>query len=330
MILITGATGMVGAHLLAKVLGKNQRVRVIYRSDAKKRAVLSSEILRDCEHKLLNVDWVQADIRDVTALESAFDGITSVYHCAGLISFNPKHYKELRTINIDGTANVVNLCIAHGVEKLCYVSSIATLGEPKTNGIVDEGCFWNPDEDHNIYAITKYGAEMEVWRASQEGVPVVVVNPGVIFGGYVPSKSMDVFDKVNADFSLYTDGGSGFVAVEDVVKAMIFLMNSEIENERFVLVSESLKYQTMLSLVAKSLEKRGPKTRITKPMLKLVQYADAIYSLFNGGSRTVDKHTVKSLTEMSYYDNSKMKSLGFEFEPVASAIQRYAVLYKKK
>lgn len=329
MILITGATGMVGAHLLVALLKEHKAVRAIYRTEAKVQQLAQSSLFKGQEALFKNIEWVQADITDVPSLESAFEGITEVYHCAGFISFNPKDYHALRAINIEGTANIVNFSIAHKIEKLCYVSSVATLGAPDKEGLVTEKCFWNPDEDHHVYGITKYGAEMEVWRASQEGIPVVIVNPGVIFGDGVYSKSMDVFKEVKNGIPFYAAGGSGFVDVADVVSAMLQLMKSDLQNERYILVSENLGYRNLLKTVAQSIGVKEPNKKVPKPILYVVRFFDWIKSLFTGGSRTFTKHTVASLVEHTEYDASKIKkAIDFKFQPMASVIKKYAVMYK--
>ncbi|SFU28781.1 Nucleoside-diphosphate-sugar epimerase [Pustulibacterium marinum] len=328
MILVTGATGMVGAHVLVRLLEKQQQVRALYRSEAKIQQLAKSSLFNGKEHLFETIEWVKADIRDVPALEFAFIDVDEVYHCAGFISFNPKDYRNLRTINIDGTANVVNFCIAKQVKKLCYVSSIATLGNPDKDGVVTEKCFWNPDEDHHVYGITKYGAEMEVWRASQEGVPVVIVNPGVIFGADMSSKSMDVFKQVKKGLSFYTEGGSGFVSVDDVVTIMLRLMESTIKNERFIVVSENLSYQTLVTEVAKAVNAKIPSKKATKSLLRTVQFLDWIRGIFTGGSRSFTKYTVQSLHTQTSYSTDKIKeAIDFEFEPMDKVIQRYGTSF---
>lgn len=329
MILITGATGMVGGHLLLQLLTQGKQVKAIYREEAKIESLASGPLFKEAKHLLRLVTWYKADVRNITELEPVFEGVDEVYHCAALISFNPKDYRALRNINIDGTANVVNLCIAHRIKKLCYVSSIAALGQPNTNGITDETCFWNPEEDHDVYSITKYGAEMEVWRASQEGIPVVVVNPGVIFGGGIYSKSMEVFERVKKGFPYYTTGGSGFVGVEDVVKAMLFLMNSEVANERFVLVAENHTYKNLLTLVAEAMGKRPPHIEINKRVLNFLRLADFLKGMVTSGNRRITKQMVHSVTEVSTYSSAKLEALGFGFEPLQTSVERYATEFKQ-
>ncbi|KRP28965.1 MAG: NAD-dependent epimerase, partial [Cryomorphaceae bacterium BACL22 MAG-120619-bin32] len=248
MILVTGGTGLVGSHLLVHLCLQNERIRAIYRTESSLEKVKNVFFSYTDDATLFEkIIWFQADITDVPAMIPAFLDVKQVYHCAAFISFNPKDYREMRKVNIHGTAIMVNLAIDAKVEKFCYVSSIAAVGESLTNDLITEETEWNKELDNSGYSITKFGAEMEVWRASQEGVPVILVNPGVILGsGFGDSGSGKLFSQVYQGFPFFTEGITGFVSVKDVVKAMILLMNGTTANERFILVSENKSFKEVL------------------------------------------------------------------------------------
>ena len=113
MILVTGGTGLVGSHLLFKLVSNNENVRAIYRREKTLQRVrhVFSYFSDNAENLFNKIEWVEADINDIPKLKDAFNGITHVYHCAAFVSFEPDKYKTLRKININGTANVVNLSI---------------------------------------------------------------------------------------------------------------------------------------------------------------------------------------------------------------------------
>ena len=238
MILVTGATGLVGSHLLVQLLQENEEVKALFRSEKQIEKVKNIFAFHHQTALFEKINWVKGDITDIPSLEIAFENISHVYHCAALISFDPSDEDELRKINIEGTANVVNCCIDFSVKKLCHVSSIAALGNPKEHETtITEETEWNPEELHSDYAITKYGAEMEVFRGHQEGLEVVIVNPGVIFGYGFPKKGSDVIiQSVKKGLSFYTKGNIGIVSVEDVVKSMTQLMKSNNNGERYSMV----------------------------------------------------------------------------------------------
>jgi len=193
MILVTGGTGLVGAHLLYQLALTNDKIRAIHRKNSNLKAVenVFSYYTNDYKKQFKKIEWIEADIIDVSSLEKAFKNITYVYHCAAIVSFDKKDYQQMRKVNIEGTANIVNFSLAHNIQKFCFVSSIATIEKKahlpssqreETTQLIDETDEWNTETNNYGYAITKYGAEMEVWRATQEGLDVVIVNPGVILG----------------------------------------------------------------------------------------------------------------------------------------------------
>ena len=260
MVLVTGGTGLVGAHLLLHLVENGDIVRAIYRNITSIKKTKALFLLYKKESLFENIEWVQADITDVPTLEMAFENVKYVYHCAALISFDPKDEDLLRKTNIEGTANIVNFCVAKTVEKLCYVSSIAALGDLKENEeIITEEAEWNPEKQHSDYAISKYGAEMEIWRGQQEGLDTVIVNPGIIIGpGFLDQGSGMLFKKVANGLSFYTKGVTGFIAVPDVVRITIQLMKNEYSNERFTLIAENLIFRDLLNAIADSLNVKRP------------------------------------------------------------------------
>ena len=225
MILVTGGTGLVGAHLLYHLIKDNETIRAIYRSEERIEVVKKIfSYYTDDASLISKIEWFKADITDIPAMIPAFVGVEKVYHCAAFISFNPKDYKEMRKVNIHGTAIIVNLSIDAKIKKLCFVGSIAAVGDALNGQLITEENEWNKELDNSGYSITKFGAEMEVWRASQEEVEVVIVNPGIILGsGFWTSGSGKLFSQVYKGFKYYTEGITGFVGVKDVVKSMILL-----------------------------------------------------------------------------------------------------------
>jgi len=207
MILVTGGTGLVGSHLLVRLVQENEPVKATYRTleSIEKTKKVFSYYTNTTKDLFTNIEWLQADITDVPSMMPAFKGVKKVYHCAAVISFDPADYRTMRKVNIHGTAIIANLAIDAKVEKLCFVSSIATIGDDPKKEFANEENDWGGNEKNNGYAITKYGAETEVWRASQEGVDVVIVNPGVILGsGFWDSGSGKMFTQIYKGFQFYS------------------------------------------------------------------------------------------------------------------------------
>lgn len=334
MILVTGGTGLVGAHLLYHLCHKHESIIATRRasSDLNRVKKVFGYYTTDVEELFNRISWVEADVTDLLNLSKAFEGITEVYHTAAFISFKPSDYKKMRAINITGTANVVNCCIDFKVKKLCYVSSIAAIDEAPNKEMIDETNEWNTEIPSSGYSISKYGSEMEVWRASQEGIPVVIVNPGVIIGpGFWETGSGSLFTKVYKKLKFYTEGITGFVSVNDVVQPMIQLMNSEIQNERFILVSENWTYKKLFTTMAKALGVPAPKTKASKLSVEILWRLEFVRTKLFGGNPLITKPAAKSIFKKCLYDNSKIKdALDYEFESVEKTITESANLFLKE
>ncbi|RMA66347.1 NAD-dependent epimerase/dehydratase family protein [Ulvibacter antarcticus] len=337
MILVTGGTGLVGSHLLYSLLKNNETVRAIHRKSSDLEAVKEvfnyyTGASEATETLFKKIDWFEADITEVPSLSEAFKNITHVYHAAAYISFDVKHFYKLKKANIEGTANVVNLCISNKVEKLCHVSSIATMGAGLNGDTISEATEWNSEEKNSVYSITKYGAEMEVWRGTQEGLNVVIVNPGIILGsGYWNSGSGIIFKSVAKGIPFYTIGGIGIVDVQDVVKVMIALMKSPVKNERFVLVSKSIYYKELLTEIALQLNKKPPRKKAAKWVLTVFSKLDWLSHILFRSKRKLLKSTVNSLYKISFYDACKIeKELDFQFTPYPKTLERVSKNFLKK
>lgn len=324
MILVTGGTGLVGAHLLYRLAESKQKVRAIYRNRDKLKNTKSvfSSYTQQYESLFDSIEWVKADILDIPALLEAFKDVKHVYHCAAFVSFEPDKYYLLRKTNIEGTANIVNVSISKNIEKLCYVSSISTLGK-ELNKPITEDTNWNSEADNNVYAITKYGAEMQVWRAIQEGLNAVIVNPGVILGAGIWHYGSGVlFNKAKKGLKYYTSGSVGLIDVQDVVSIMIQLLESNISNKRFVLVAENWTYKTFLQALAKSVNTNPPKKQASKLLLHIAWRVDWVMHKLTRKRRQLTKHLAQTLITKANYNSDKIKqTLNYNFKPIEESIK---------
>ena len=208
------------------------------------------------------------------------------------------------------------------IAKLCYVSSIATLGNTLNNTPIDEETVWNPEADNNAYAITKYGAEMEVWRGTQEGLNAVIVNPGVIIGsGIWKYGTGNLFKKAHKGLKYYSKGSVGLISVVDVVDIMMVLMKSSIINQRFVLVAENWSYKKFLQTLAQSVNALPPKKEASSLLLKIAWRLDSLNHKITGRRRQLTRHLVYSLTTETAYNSAKIKTaLNYEFKAINKTI----------
>ena len=310
MVLVTGGTGLVGSHLLLHLIENGESVRAIYRKleTIQKTKNLFSYYKK--ENLFEKINWIEADILDVPSLEIAFENVEYVYHCAAFVSFDPKDEDLIRKTNIEGTANIVNFCLAQNVKKLCFISSIAALGDLKENEkIITEETEWNPEKSHSDYAISKFGAEMEIWRGQQEGLNSVIVNPGVILGPRIWEEGSGIFfKKIENGFPFYFKGSTGFIAVTDVVQLMVQLMKSEVKNERFALVANTISFQELFNSMADVLKVKRPSVYVSPFVTGIIWRVDWFFSTFFKTKRNLDKETAIASYSKTSYSNEKIKN----------------------
>jgi nucleoside-diphosphate-sugar epimerase len=260
-------------------------------------------------------------------------GITHVYHCAALVSYDPADRFSLLKINIEGTANVVNACIEAGVKKLIHVSSVSALGRNRKEERVTEQMNWSEETSNSTYGKSKYLGEIEVWRGIGEGLPAVIVSPTLILGGENwESGSSSIFKKAFDEFKWYTEGVSGFVDVRDVARAMILLMNSEITSGRFILNGENLSYREIFSSIAACFGKQPPRKKAVPFIAELIWRVGAVRTLFTGKKQMLTRETVRTAQAKVYFDNSKiLKALpGFQFTRIKDTIAFTCSALKEK
>ncbi len=325
MIVVTGGTGFVGAHLLYDLCQNHSHIRAIKRknSDLEQVKKTFAYYSADVDQLFQKIEWVDGDVSDLSSLEDAFNGAGIVYHSAAMVSFQEKDRRKIMDINVLGTANVVNAALYRKVEKLCYVSSIAALGRAELNQIVTEETPWKDAEKASAYSISKYKAELEVWRGIEEGLPAVIVNPSIILG---PLKwdigSAALFSLVWKGLKFYTAGVNGFVYVRDVSKAMIKLMESNISAQRFTLSAEDAGYQQLFNLMAQNLGKPLPTIAVTPWMSELSWRILKMHSVFTGKEPAITKNTARSSMQKSSYSNQKIKdAIGIEFTSLEEMIK---------
>ncbi|MDQ2752711.1 MAG: NAD-dependent epimerase/dehydratase family protein [Bacteroidota bacterium] len=319
MIFVTGATGLLGSSLLQALLHHQQPVKALYHSH-----------IPQFENSG-KVEWVQGDILDVEFLAETLQNIQQVYHCAAIVSFQPKQREELYKTNVEGTANVVNACLETGVRKLVHVSSVAALGRTE-NTVIDETSHWF-EGNSSEYGKSKYLAEMEVWRGIGEGLEAVIVNPSIILGaGDWNEGSSKFFKTVYNQFLWYTDGVSGFVDVLDVANAMILVMNSTISAERFILNAENVRYKELFDWIANGFGKNKPHRKVTPTLASLIWRAEAVRSIFTGSQPLLTKETVAAAQTKVFYNNTKLlRALPyFQYHPLQQSILRICYEYKKR
>ena len=332
MNLVTGATGIVGTRLIFDLLVKGESVRALKRPSSDMDHVqkaLSHYHGTDAAEMMKAVDWVDGDLLDLGSLDDALAGVSQVYHTAALVSYSARDAQQLIDVNVEGTANLVNLALEAGIQKLCHLSSVSALGQP-SQGPATERTTWKRSQQRSIYGLSKYLAEQEIWRGAAEGLPAVVVNPSVIIGPGKPDQSSGMLMKLlTGGVAYYPPGGTGLVDVRDVSAACIALMDSELTQERFLLNADNVPYQSLLTWAAEVFGNRPPRFALQPWMLELAWPLAAIGSAFTAKAPKITKETARNACRELAYDASKVRTaLGMEFIPIRESLAYFKPFFK--
>jgi nucleoside-diphosphate-sugar epimerase len=337
MIFVTGGTGLVGAHLLFELTSAGIRVKALKRKTSDLHQVLKTFSCYAENPKELfdRIEWVDGDILDYFVLEKILQGVTEIYHCAAIVSFDSKERQKMISNNVEGTANLVNAALENKVKKICHVSSVSALGRLDNQQLITEETNWVPSKKISGYSESKFFSEVEIWRGIEEGLDAVIVNPSIIFGpANWETSSAKMFKTIWNGMKFYTKGITGFVDVKDVVKAMILLMDKTnfetAKNQRYLLNAENLSYQNVFYQIADALEKPRPKIYASDFMMEISWRVLKIFSLVTRKSPLISSETAASSKAVNNYDGSKIvKQFNFEYRPISATIQQTAVFLKQ-
>jgi nucleoside-diphosphate-sugar epimerase len=331
--LITGTTGLVGSYCARLLVEKGLRPLGLRRADS------DMSLVADIAHQ---IDWVEGDLQDIVFLESLFEaGLDYVIHAAAIVSFAPNRRKQMWKTNVEGTRNLLNVALAYPPKKFCFISSVAALGYtpslPDTHQAnppflaIDERQPWDNGVYHTAYAISKHFAEREVWRAAAEGLSVVIVNPSFVLGlGDWQKGSSSIFKYAYEQNRFYPEGYANCVDVRDVAKAVVFLLESAIEGERFILNGAHLPYRELLEGIALRFGKRPPSHPLTPLLGSLAWRFEALRTFFSGEEPRITADLVRNTRKRHAYSSQKIEKLGFLFTPLAQTLQWAVQGYQKK
>jgi nucleoside-diphosphate-sugar epimerase len=338
MIFVTGGTGLVGTHLLFDLISAGKKVRALKRPTSNLHRVLKTfSYYTDYSQELFDqIEWVDGDIMDYYSLENVLTGVTEVYHCAAIISFETKERNRMISNNKEGTANLVNAAIESGVTKICHVSSISALGKLENEELITEETKWIPSKKVSGYSESKYYSETEIWRGMEEGLNAVIVNPSIIFGpADWETGSAKMFKTIWDGMRYYTKGTMGFVDVKDVSRAMIQLMEDrnfkKCKNQRYVINSENLSYQNVFNQIADELKKPRPTIFASNFLLGVVWRVATLLSWITGKPALITRDSASNSNETIKYDGKKIERLiGFEYLPISQSIKQTAGIFKSE
>lgn len=333
MILVTGGTGLVGAHLLRRLVERGDQVRATYRSESSKQKTQKIfGYTHDNPEELMNrVEWVKTDLFDIIDPDEAMIGIETVFHCAAVVSFQPSDNHLVLEGNPEMTRLLINSALANGVKNFIHTSSVAAIGRAKEGEVTTEDTEWKDSPLNSVYSKSKFASEMEVWRGSEEGLNVGFVNPAIILGpGNWESGSSKLFHTFYKGFRFYTAGQTGFVDVEDVVEAMLRVLEKEAFGNRFILSSENVKYKQLFDWITNCYDVKSPDILPPRWVMELLWRIEWLRSKLTKSTPLVTKETARTARSQTRFDNTKAREeLGIEFMPVKASVEKNCKLYLK-
>jgi nucleoside-diphosphate-sugar epimerase len=323
MIGVTGATGLLGSSIIRTLLAADEQVIAIKRKNS------DTTLLNDIRHK---ITWRDADMLDPTAIDDALQGVSSIIHAAGLVSFNARDKRKLYETNVTGTRNLVNASMAHNIRRFVHVSSVAALSRPKEIFCLDENQKWTESPLNTVYAESKYLAELEVMRAHEEGLCVSIVNPSVILGpGDWTKSSSKIFEYVWKGNSFFTDGSLNYVDVNDVATIIHKLLYAATDGERYIVNAGNITYQLLFEKIAEHFQKKAPAIKVSKNRLALLAKIESLRSFLTGSSPLITHETARLARTTVTYSNQKIKNkLNFEFQSIDHTLKWCCEYYMKE
>ncbi len=312
MIVVTGANGLLGSHLLRRLLQENASVI------GTKKPNSDTNHLND----LTQLEWRDADLLDTESLTEALKGATTVIHTAAQVSFNPQSRNKIFEVNEGGTRNIVNVCLALKVEHLIHISSVAAIGRQKEYRHINEKSKWVPGYLNTDYAESKYLAELEVWRGHEEGLNVSVINPSVILApSNQTNSSAQLFHYAMKEKLFYTEGHLNFVDVRDVVEMIWQIHSKKIYGERFIANGGHTTFKNLFTQIAQRMNKRPPSINIPTSLLSALAIVEEMRCRITGKEPLITRQSTKLARELFYYSNEKaLRKFNFQFHSLENTL----------
>ncbi len=311
-VLVTGATGCIGSNLIVKLLEEGYDVRGFHRSNSNPLALRDVALKRTI-----------GDVRDKTSLRAAIKGCDIIFHTAAIVSFWRPMREEQLDVNVNGTRNVVDLCVELGVQKLVHTSSVAALGYRTDGGLIDEQTPFNWDE-RITYKYSKRLAELEILRGVERGLNASIVNPTVVIGPRDPyvHGGQIVRDISRQRVPAYVKGGMNIVSVHDVVTGHLAAALRGRPGERYILGGVNLTHRDVFALVAKVLHARTPRIKAPVWAVRAIARACDVIGTMSHKQPWITSELISGVGMNNWYSIEKAnRELGYEPTSIEQAIR---------
>ncbi len=299
-VFITGGTGLIGTELITSLIKSGYKVVATKRPSS----------MIPFTHQQLK--WVEIDVLDIVALEEEIQNCEVVIHTAALVSFSPSKFEAMYQTNVEGTKNIVNLCLKHN-KRLIHISSVAALGRGKESEIT-ENSTWSDSDINSYYAKTKYLSELEVWRGIEEGLLATIFCPSVVLAvGNLSRSSSRLFKYVLNENKFYTTGNLNYIDVNDIVNIILKNISSPIFGQRFILNGGAITYHDFFKKLATRLNKKPPNLKVTPLLAAIVWRISYLKSIITKEEPLITKETAK-LSQSTYVFLSKKAEIAFKHQ----------------
>lgn len=312
---VTGATGFIGANLVAGLNARNIPVRILHRPSSSREALAG-----------LAYESVQGDILDDPAgLAEALAGCDWVFHVAAVADYWRQGAKRLYQVNVQGTKNVLAAARRAGVRRFVFTSSLAALGIPPAGQLLHEESEFNVPPPHFPYGHSKVLAEQAVRHAVREGLDAVIVNPTVVLGPRdvnMISGSI-IVEAAKGHLRFAPVGGVNFVDVADVVAGQIAAAERGRAGERYILGGENIPYKQAVATISRIVGRSQP--FLTLPRWSLPFFASGVRAAraVLGNRVPLDENQVRIMGANIYADSGKAhRELNLPHTPFTTTVQR--------
>lgn len=314
-VMLTGATGFVGGHVLKVLLEEGARIRCLVR--------------RGREHLIPDSDLVEittGDLRDPDSVDACASGCDAIFHVAADYRLWVPDPSAMFAVNVQGTRHVLNAARKNDVKRVVYTSTVGTLGIPMDGSAGNEETPVSFKDMVGPYKQSKYLAEQEALRAAQDGLDVVVVNPSTPVGpGDVkptPTGKM-ILEFLQRRMPAYLNTGLNLIHVRDVAHGHLLALKRGRRAERYILGNQNLTLREIFEMLSRITGIPAPRIRLPRLPVLLLAYVSHWWSLWiTKKEPRIPLDGVRMAAHHMFFDSSKaVRELNLPQTPVWEALR---------